>query len=411
MRQASTISLSLSLPLQGNYALTHSAAYARYAIILFISMLFITQNLSAQVFDDYKVTKPDGIRVRSSPSWAANNNVIGILAKDEYIKVYSDWKLPEFDTVRLKGVIQNIYTIIWRKIRVGSIDAYICEKDQLITAIEKITGLPKNEPRICGYFLNNNKKKVSTFADFCINKGLTETNEVIDYVVKDIIYLAGSLNNKRHVLISCPNIGDNCLAVISDGNPYILFNSRFLDDLSHNQMKQSPLYAIMSHELGHHFFSHTLKEGEGYNDEIDADYFSGSILKRLGVSATMLDDVLTFFDGFKYEENTTHPTIQKRKEAVRKGWNNASELDKEREITAKLLKDSERNYKDISNYKNTFAKFEKNGKFGFINKIGREILPATYIEAENFSNEGTVKVKFEKNGNWVKINQYGRKVN
>ena len=61
-------------------------------------------------------------------------------------------------------------------------------------------------------------------------------------------------------------------------------------------------------------------------------------------------------------------------------------------------------YDDAYFFSEGLARVKLNGKWGFINKIGEEVIPLKYDEVENFS-EGFAKVKL--NGKVFYINKRG----
>lgn len=64
-------------------------------------------------------------------------------------------------------------------------------------------------------------------------------------------------------------------------------------------------------------------------------------------------------------------------------------------------------YNEVHNFSEGFAKVELNGKWGFINQKGEEIIPLKYDNVEHFS-EGFAIVKL--NGKYGFINKEGKKI-
>ena len=76
--------------------------------------------------------------------------------------------------------------------------------------------------------------------------------------------------------------------------------------------------SILAHEVGHHLEAHTIRPG-GSNppDELEADEWSGFVLRKLGAS---LDDALAVFRTFSPQGSSTHPPRDARLVAVENGW-------------------------------------------------------------------------------------------
>jgi hypothetical protein len=77
--------------------------------------------------------------------------------------------------------------------------------------------------------------------------------------------------------------------------------------------------SIMAHEVGHHLNGHTLDQiGSRPDKELEADYFSGFVLRRLGAEledATRAMNLLGSPQG-----TTTHPGKADRVAAITNGW-------------------------------------------------------------------------------------------
>ena len=78
----------------------------------------------------------------------------------------------------------------------------------------------------------------------------------------------------------------------------------------------------MAHEIGHHLEAHTIRPG-GSNppDELEADEFSGWVLRRLGAA---LQDAQAVFKTSSSTGSSTHPPRDARLAAVAAGWDRAN---------------------------------------------------------------------------------------
>ena len=145
-------------------------------------------------------------------------------------------------------------------------------------------------------------------------------NEILLYITKE----AGITPNFN--LKDCSNI-NNAIAII---NPYknnqrtILFDKKYFNNL----YKDNNWYAIfiLAHEIGHHLNGHTIpKELYNYseiqNRELEADYFAGYILYRLGASE---NDIIKIINTLPEPntQNSTHPKNQKRIHFALQGYTN-----------------------------------------------------------------------------------------
>jgi hypothetical protein len=78
---------------------------------------------------------------------------------------------------------------------------------------------------------------------------------------------------------------DNAAAVIYDGKRFLLYNPEFLAAVNRAGHTDWAGISILAHEMGHHLNGHTLRGGGSQPaDELEADEFSGFVLRKLGAS-------------------------------------------------------------------------------------------------------------------------------
>jgi hypothetical protein len=115
----------------------------------------------------------------------------------------------------------------------------------------------------------------------------------------------------------------NAAAVAYNGKRYLLYNPKFLAAVNRAGHTDWASISILAHEMGHHLNGHTLRNGGSQpQDELEADEFSGFVLRRLGASlaqaqaamATVSDD----------QGSATHPGRMPRLAAISQGWNRAN---------------------------------------------------------------------------------------
>ena len=116
---------------------------------------------------------------------------------------------------------------------------------------------------------------------------------------------------------------DNAAAVVYDGKRFLLYNPGFLNAVNRAGHTDWAGISILAHEMGHHLNGHTLRPGGSQPiDELEADEFSGFVLRKLGASlaqaqaamATVSDD----------QGSVTHPGRTPRLTAISEGWQRAN---------------------------------------------------------------------------------------
>lgn len=103
----------------------------------------------------------------------------------------------------------------------------------------------------------------------------------------------------------------------------ILYNERFIDDMTASAGTEWAGVSILAHELGHHLNGHTLESGGSRPpSELAADRFSGFVLAKMGATLQQAQAALSrLSDG---AGSSTHPPRQARLDAVYNGWRAAS---------------------------------------------------------------------------------------
>ncbi|GAB3203225.1 hypothetical protein ABID22_000968 [Pontibacter aydingkolensis] len=117
---------------------------------------------------------------------------------------------------------------------------------------------------------------------------------------------------------------DNAAAVVYNGKRYILYNERFLAAINNAVHTDWGGVSIIAHEIGHHLNGHTLsKNGSNPADELEADEFSGFVLRKMGASLAEAQAAINLLS--EERSSRTHPGRNYRLEAISKGWRSAND--------------------------------------------------------------------------------------
>lgn len=124
----------------------------------------------------------------------------------------------------------------------------------------------------------------------------------------------------------CANI-KNAAAIINplqNNSRYILFDSNYFNDL-YNSDKLSVLF-IIAHEMGHHLNGHTIPKKhnniyELQQQELEADYFAGYIMFKLGASEKNIIETINKFPD-PQNDYSSHPKNSLRMNYALKGYLN-----------------------------------------------------------------------------------------
>jgi len=129
---------------------------------------------------------------------------------------------------------------------------------------------------------------------------------------------------RNFTIQECPNI-NNAVAKnieISPGHKerYILYDATFFNNMDERANSDWAAISILAHEIGHHLNGHALNnEGSNHQWELEADYFSGISLAKMGAT---LEEAQSAINTLRYEKATrTHPAKVDRLNEIEKGWN------------------------------------------------------------------------------------------
>ncbi|RFP66392.1 membrane-binding protein [Hymenobacter lapidiphilus] len=116
----------------------------------------------------------------------------------------------------------------------------------------------------------------------------------------------------------------NAAAVVYGGQRYLLYNPQFVSAVNRAGRTDWAGISILAHEMGHHLNGHTLRTG-GSNptDELEADEFSGFVLRKMGASLAQAQAGMAVVSD--EQASPTHPGRRTRLTAIGQGWQRASQ--------------------------------------------------------------------------------------
>lgn len=163
----------------------------------------------------------------------------------------------------------------------------------------------------------------NSFSAFTTEK---EANEALDKILNVI----GA--SKNFTLIPCDDI-NNALAVTFKGDRFILFDGKFMRDITQLTNSWANMF-ILAHEVGHHINGHTrdfllatVLDDQSLEDrrkeELEADEFAAFVVSKLGASFAQIEETIKLIASNKNDFYSTHPSYDKRIAAVKRGFDKA----------------------------------------------------------------------------------------
>ncbi len=131
-----------------------------------------------------------------------------------------------------------------------------------------------------------------------------------------------SINWKENFRIQEQSGINNAYATVIRNQRYIIYDNDFLEGLdSYAQTKWASVSAL-AHEMGHHYRNHILDaRGSSPPKEIEADYFSGYVMAKLGATLNEANAAMEQISSPR--ASASHPAKADRLNAITNGWNYA----------------------------------------------------------------------------------------
>ena len=132
----------------------------------------------------------------------------------------------------------------------------------------------------------------------------------------EIVVDEGSDNAAAGIIYPCGQPG------ACTGYRVIVYDPRFLLRIEQETDEWGPI-SIMAHEVAHHLQGHTVfAAGSNPPNEIDADFYSGFILQRLGASLESAQAAMRLLA--PASGSSSHPPRRERLQAIAMGWRDAA---------------------------------------------------------------------------------------
>jgi TPR repeat protein len=168
-----------------------------------------------------------------------------------------------------------------------------------------------------------NYQSIEEVNDACTQLGFMGDEEA-EIAVDRILDQIGLFRN--FTIQECPGI-NNAIAKIIESDAgvkerYILYDNNFFNKIDNKAESDWAAISILAHEIGHHLNGHALNnQGSNHKFELEADYFSGISLAKMGAN---LREAQSAINTLRYEKATrTHPAKLDRLKEIERGWNKA----------------------------------------------------------------------------------------
>lgn len=131
------------------------------------------------------------------------------------------------------------------------------------------------------------------------------------------------INWKENFLLQEQNGINNAYATIMRNQRYIIYDNSFLESLDGYAGTKWASISVLAHEMGHHYRDHVVDRGGSTPPkEIEADYFSGYVMAKLGASLAEARAAMEQIASPR--ASASHPAKGERLNAIAQGWNYAN---------------------------------------------------------------------------------------
>ena len=154
-----------------------------------------------------------------------------------------------------------------------------------------------------------------------LNSSFSSVYEARDYINT----MLDSIHWKENFAVREQNGINNAYATIINNRRYIVYDNNFLEDLDAYAKTEWASLSVLAHEMGHHYRNHVV-DGRGSTPakEIEADYFSGYVMEKIGAS---LEEARAAMNQIASPQaSSSHPAKADRLNAITQGWNYARGL-------------------------------------------------------------------------------------
>jgi hypothetical protein len=107
----------------------------------------------------------------------------------------------------------------------------------------------------------------------------------------------------------------------ASGERFIVYNAQFMQDLNRRTGEYWSLLFVLAHEVGHHLAFHVELNGRNHEFELEADYFAGFVLRRMGATLQQAEAAISAIASDASTQ--THPGRADRLQAITLGWTDA----------------------------------------------------------------------------------------
>jgi hypothetical protein len=154
-----------------------------------------------------------------------------------------------------------------------------------------------------------------------------ETTTAADAAAQDLVQtIVAQVGMTANFRVRSASFGNVAATLCQDQNPpvrYILYDPRLVTGVTPETANYWTVMLALAHEIGHHVNTHALESDDRARSELEADFFAGFVLSRLGApqdDASASASKLAAFQAGTSGQSSGGPQPEQRLAEIQRGW-------------------------------------------------------------------------------------------
>jgi hypothetical protein len=249
----------------------------------------------------------------SESVWEAMKDKVIILVFKDFKEVTGTLtKITPTEVVMVleNGVVQSYAKTEVEQVKVPKSESIGEKKSEAVVA-------PKDLVTLCSLYAGDDSINL-TESQNGSSFGSTDANDVVGKMAKAIGMLSVPPAFEASVA--------NAAATYYNGQRVIVYNNKFMDELSRAVGTEWSYKAVLAHELGHHMNFHVgvKSTADSWKQELEADYFMGFAMAKMGATLEQAQSAMKGLElMYGGSASKTHPASKDRLASTKTGYCNA----------------------------------------------------------------------------------------
>lgn len=181
-------------------------------------------------------------------------------------------------------------------------------------ASSQAIGFPAGKLALCRFSLTDGWSNYAP-SQYITHKAKANDKSGVPQIVERI---KSKLSFQNNIDVMIANDENNAMATVAGGKRLLIIDVGFLSKMNGIAGTNWGAIQIIAHEVGHHIAGFS---SDNHRAELNADYWSGQALQRLGSSEAVSTKAIMAVG--TEEDTESHPNKYRRSDMILAGWNDA----------------------------------------------------------------------------------------